>query len=383
MAAAHDQLTSSGYRSDLTAIRALAVLFVVGFHMGLPRAANGFIGVDIFFVLSGYLITGILIAEIERTGNLDVGRFYARRARRLLPASTVVIVATMVGAAIWLSSDSWSAIGRSGIASSLYVANLFFGVTEGATRASDLDQIPLLHFWSLAVEEQFYLVWPVLIMVLARGRNRRLALLSGLGSLGALSLLYSIWAVAEGSPWAYYSTVSRGWEFAAGGVLAVLAPRGWANGSVTARQALAVFGTMFLVLALVTVDPSQFPGLGAIPVVVGTLALLHAAIDRQGVVGQIVNLRPVQFVGELSYSLYLWHWPVLVIGQQALGRETLAVRGGLVLLSFGLAWATHRFIENPIRFAPSLVAVHYRNAQLAAALLAVGVAVSAILVVAS
>ena len=361
-------------RNDITAMRAFAVLLVVAFHGRFPFFENGFIGVDIFFVVSGYLITGILVAEQQHTETIDLPRFYTRRVRRLLPASTLTVVGVLLLALLALPRDRWGELARSGLATAGYVVNVFHAITTSDLPAAELDTIPLIHFWSLAVEEQFYFVWPLVILALARVGSTELQhrrLLAGVGVVTIASFAHSVMLVDDGSVWAYYSPLSRAWEFGAGALLALVAPAGWQRGTDAARQGLALAGVGVIALSMLTVDPARFPGLGAVPVVLGTLLVLHAAIDDRSLLGTLAGFFPVQWLGLVSYSWYLWHWPILVIGQFWLESTASGVRIGLILVSLAIAAASFHLVESPVRHAQRLVESIRANVVLGGALAAI------------
>jgi peptidoglycan/LPS O-acetylase OafA/YrhL len=313
-------------------LRAIAVLAVVAYHAGLPVPA-GFVGVDVFFVISGYLITRLLHEEVQATGRIDFMAFYARRARRILPALAVVILATL-GLSVLLLPDA-SDVARSAAAAGAFVANLFFASQTGDYWSADSSSMPLLHLWSLSVEEQFYLVWP-LVLILARRRP-----VAALATLAVVSLALAEWWLWQAPSTAFYAMPARAWELALGGLVA-LRPLAVPKGSAWAGLAV--------VLVACFVPLAHFPGLGALPAVAGA-ALLIAAI-QQGESPRVLTLRPVVYVGLISYSLYLWHWPLLALEHtQRVGESPLAVRVGLCVLAFGLAAASFRYVEAPFRRA--------------------------------
>ncbi|MDH4365316.1 MAG: acyltransferase, partial [Acidimicrobiia bacterium] len=332
---------AGGHRTDIDALRALAVGLVVLFHMRAPRFEAGFVGVDVFFVLSGFLITGVLLDELGGAGRVRLGRFWARRIRRLLPASALVVVAVMAVSWVAGSPLRWSYLSRTAAATSLYGANIFFAAQANDYFAADVRSNPLLHYWSLSVEEQFYVMWPLLFAGLAWAvgrlgpeRSRRLVP-AVIAALVVASFSYSAWVSAHAATTAYYSTVSRAWEFGAGALLASLmrrrpggVDRSWPD---PARVALAALGLVVILASLLTIEPaSAFPvPYGLLPVV-GTVLFLTAEVRPASVAGRLAGLAPVQYIGRLSYSWYLWHWPFLVLGQELLRSTTPATRLGLV-----------------------------------------------------
>jgi len=335
-------------RPDLEGLRGVAVIGVVLFHLGAPWAAGGFVGVDAFFVLSGFLITGLILRERERTGRINLAAFYARRVRRILPAALATIMVTMGVATIVLAPLDIPNVALDGGAAALSVGNI-----RSAIDATDYfgpsTPSPFRHFWSLGVEEQFYLLWPAL-MILAlggTGSRRRVALV--IAGVVGVSLAAAVWLTAVDQPWAFYSYPTRAWQLGLGGLLAVTA--GWvARRSSLILAPVAIVGLAGLVAAFVFVDAGlPYPGIVALLPTVATAAVI-AGGDRKGPARWLLGLRPVRWFGRISYSLYLWHWPVLVLPVLALGRE-LSVPERLVLaaISIGIAALSWRWIEEPFR----------------------------------
>ncbi|MDO7881201.1 acyltransferase family protein [Salinibacterium soli] len=345
-----DAIVGTRKRLDLQALRALAVIAVVLNHSWPGLAPGGYLGVDIFFVVSGFLITQQLVRESEREGRIRLRRFYLRRARRLLPAATIVLVAVSLLTIAVIPERQWGAVFQQIAGSALYVQNWVL-LLPG--HGPDVDT-PVRHFWSLSVEEQFYLVWPLLIIagvaLAARAALRqRAVLLAGGGVLAAASLIYWIAASSADYQLAYFSSLSRAWEFAVGGMLALipgLRLRGrWADALFWAGLVVVLAS-----IALFTDNPGPWSTLP----VAGTLAMIAAANERvPASVEWLVAWRPVQFTGDISYALYLWHWPVLLFAPYITGvpSETwvmaLLLAGAVVL-----SWATTRFVENPVRRVP-------------------------------
>jgi len=286
------------YSQEIDGLRAVAVLAVVFFHAGFGPGA-GYVGVDIFFVISGYLITSLLHNEWSTTGRIDLTAFYARRVKRILPAMLVVIVATVTASTLLLSPNGEvTEVARSAAASLTFAANFFFQANTGGYFASASDRMPLLHLWSLAVEEQFYLVWPIALLILMRwGRARTRSVLAcvALASISLAELLIFL-----GSNAAFYQMPARLWELSAGGLIA-LSP----TSKLTGGGRSVALGMAILALAI-AIPIEHFPGLGALPAVVGTTAVLlgvHAAAGT-GFAGSLLCTRPMTFIGRISYSLY-------------------------------------------------------------------------------
>lgn len=343
-------MTTLAYRPEIDGLRAIAVAAVVLYHVEPLWLPGGFVGVDVFFVISGYLITRLLAVEWDRDRRIDFAAFYARRVRRLLPALLLVVVAAMA-IALWVLGRSpvlLQQTAESGIASLLFFANIHFQVVTGGYFDPAADSQPLLHLWSLAVEEQFYLVYPLLLALLMRGgvpAARRRLLLLALVSL----LLAEYWANIR-PELAFFQMPARFWELAAGGCVA-LSVAGTAPG-VAARLALPVGLVLVLLASIATPQWGPFPGKSALPAVVGSVLVLWAL--HRGVASGpwawLLRSRPFVGLGLLSYSLYLWHWPLLVIDSQSrMETATAAWRLGIAMLAVGLAALTWRFVEQPLR----------------------------------
>lgn len=378
--------TANTHRSDIDALRALAVGLVIVFHMSESTLSAGFVGVDVFFVLSGFLITGILSAELDRTGEVDLGRFWARRIRRLLPASTLTLVAVVLGS-LWLTSPlRWEQLVDTAISAVFYVSNFFFAGQQADYFAADVRSNPLLHYWSLSVEEQFYVIWPVVFFALGklgkRGSgagspaNLRLAVAIG---LGLVSFLYSLLLTGSNTTLAYYSPFSRAWEFLAGATLALLIGRLPELGNRMVRQVMALGGLALILGSLMVVSATKsFPAPSALLPVAGTLLFIHARVAPGDPLGRAMLFAPIQYIGRLSYSWYLWHWPFLVIGWEYFQSSSPTVTLLLVAASFVAAAATHHLVENPVRFA-ALLKPSKPNFALAAGLIVVGLASAGVL----
>jgi peptidoglycan/LPS O-acetylase OafA/YrhL len=344
------------FRPDIEGLRGIAVLIVVLFHCGLPGFSGGFVGVDVFFVLSGYLITGLLVAEIQKTSELNLLQFYARRARRLLPASALTLVVTLLIGAIILAPQELNMAGHAGRAAALYMSNIFFDKNAGDYFAPDVKSNPILHTWSLAVEEQFYLFWPLLILLALQVWRSMKALVTVLSGLTIVSLGTGIWFTANGGTFAFYELPARAWEFGLGG-LAVLLPRDTLKIPVGWWLAVGWFG-IFAILgsASFILGDTNFPGWIALIPVIGTVAALLAgtALPNHGV-GVVLYSAPLQMLGRLSYSWYLWHWPFLVFAAALLPNISLAGKTTVAAASLAVAGISYHFVENPIRFHPSLL----------------------------
>ena len=347
----------SGFRPEIEGLRGVAILLVVVCHAGIAGFDAGFIGVDVFFVLSGFLITGLLVDEHERTGRIELAGFYARRAKRILPAAAVVLVATLVGALAIFSPLDMARVAQDGLAAGLSVANIRFAV-EATDYFASGDPSPMLHYWSLSVEEQFYLVWPALLIVAMRIGRGRLAVATAAGVVLLGSLLLSTVVTPVDGSWAYFTLPTRAWQLAAGGILA-LAVRGSIRLPTPIGAGIGWAGAIVLVASVAVITPTTpYPDVAATAPTAGTLALIAAA-RAPGSPGALLLVRtPLRWLGRISYSLYLWHWPVLVLGASLLAATDAPneLTAGsplqplaLIAASIVLAALTWRLIEEPFR----------------------------------
>src|SRR3954464_9447717 len=320
---------SREFRPDIEGLRAVAVLAVVLFHAGVPGLPGGFVGVDVFFVISGFLITGMLWREVERTGTVRLARFYGPRARRLLPAGVLVIAATAAAVAWLLPPLRARTVLGDGVASALYVANYRFAVQGTDYLAADTPPSPFQHYWSLGVEEQFYLLWPALLVGTAWLAGRRspgarkvVAAVGVLTLVTAGSFVLSLWWTHSSPPWAYFSLPSRAWELGVGGLVALTVPA-WRRLPPTVAATAGWAGLAAVLASCCLLDEgTPFPGTAALLPVLGTALLLGAGSRRTSWGPAVVLERPpVRRIGRWSYSWYLWHWPVLVLAPTLVGRE--------------------------------------------------------------
>jgi peptidoglycan/LPS O-acetylase OafA/YrhL len=352
-------------RVDIQGLRAVAVLLVVAFHAGLPVPGGSF-GVDVFFAISGFVITSVLAAELARTGTLSLGRFYLRRVKRLLPALAVMLtVVALVG--ILASPVGAQRVGAlTGIWASIFSANLYLGNLSTGYFDVSATLNPLLHTWTLAVEEQFYLLFPVVLFLAWRvgRRHPRTGPLVAVMAITGVSLLSLVlmwktftgqsFAGIGGPQFAFYAAPARAWEFGAGALLALVLPR-------TRRLPLllgSALGALGLGLLALSVAPTHFgdPGFrptAALLAIGGTCALLAAGSAPANLVSRVLGTWPLAWIGDLSYSWYLWHWPLIVFARAlwpAVGWAALGAAG----LSLLPAWLSYRFVENPIRLDPRI-----------------------------
>ena len=338
------------FRPDIEGLRGVAILLVVAFHLDLPGFRGGFIGVDVFFVLSGYLITGLLAQELEATGRIQVLAFYARRVRRLLPAATVMLGGTVLLLSLFFSPDERAVFARSALAAAIYVSNIEFQRDSSDYFARDASQNPFLHTWSLSLEEQFYLVWPVLlILTRALFRTRPLSVLP-LFALSAASFAVCLWMSASDPQAVFFFSPARAWEFGVGG-LAALAPRALWSRLEKLSALLGALGLAGIVGAAAVLRADMaLPGvLSLLPVLSTAVVVLAGARAGDRGAGWLLGCKPLLLLGRLSYSLYLWHWPVLVLGRAVSPSLGLAGRSLLAALALALAAASYALVENPIR----------------------------------
>ena len=379
----------TGFRPDIEGLRAVAVLAVVLFHAGVPGVSGGFVGVDVFFVISGFLITGMLWREVRDTGRVRLARFYGARARRLLPAGVAVLVVTAVASAWLLPPLQARAVLGDAVASALYAGNYRFAVQGTDYLAADTPPSPFQHYWSLGVEEQFYLFWPALLIATAwvlarRGGGRRRSVVPyvvALGVIGAGSFTTSYLWTTTLPPWAFFSLPSRAWELAVGGLVALTADV-WRRlpawpASLAGWTGVALIGAGCLRLG----EATPYPGVAALLPVLGTaLVLGGGSADPRWGAGTVLAAPPLRAIGRVSYSWYLWHWPVLLLVPPLVGHAlALGGRVATAVLSLGLAMVTLWCVENPIRFAAPLRRSPGRSLVLGGAVTAAGVAAGLVL----
>jgi peptidoglycan/LPS O-acetylase OafA/YrhL len=355
--------TPGDLRLDVQGLRAVAVLAVVADHAGWGAFSGGYVGVDVFFVLSGFLITGLLVREADRDGRIRLGAFYARRARRILPAATAVLVAVVAFTALALSYRAVERVTTDAGWAAAFLANVHFSAIGTDYFAQGLPPSPVQHYWSLSVEEQFYLVWPPLLALLLLLHRRRAGdrpeagpspwrlVATVAGALCLASLLWSVALTGDDPTAAYFSSLARAWELGAGMLLALVASRLRSLGRWT-RQLLAAGGLAAVVVAAVAYDAATpFPGYHALLPVLGTVAMVAAGCTPgPTAVGRLLSLRPLTWIGDLSYSIYLWHWPVLVLWAARTGDHRGALEtAALLLVVLALSAASYHLVENPIR----------------------------------
>ena len=361
--------TPKDFRPDIEGLRGFTLLAILGFHAEVPGVGGGFVGPDVFFIISGFVITGQLFREVSTTGTIKLRPFYGSRARRLLPVSAAVGVVTVIASAILLPPLQSRTVMGDGIACALYVGNYWF-IARGVNYfATHVPPSPFQHFWTLGVEEQFYLLWPPMIIGTAwliRRRARRrgdtdttsakrpyLVLLS---VIAVGSFVLSFVATYAFSAIAYFSLPTRAWDLAAGGLVALTVDR-WRRLQPRAAAITGWAGLALLLLACNQLSSTtHYPGAAALLPMLGTVLVLGAgcALPSLGC-GRVLAWSPMRAIGRLSYSWYLWHWPFLVLAPALLGHPLgLTGRLAMVALSGAVGVLTLRFLENPLRYAPRL-----------------------------
>jgi peptidoglycan/LPS O-acetylase OafA/YrhL len=388
----------SHWRPDIEGLRALAVGVVIAAHIGVPSMAGGFVGVDVFFVISGFLITSLLLREIDKTGTVSIAGFYARRAVRLLPAAATVLLATLVAAWLWLPRTRLGEIAADAATAALNVINIRLAQEGTDYLNAETAPSPLQHFWSLAVEEQFYLAWPLILLAIAvlgakfskpgkftstrhrhRGPGRTAAIAAFLVVAAGVSFWMSANWTSPDPVWSYFGIHTRAWELAVGALIAVGA--GLLRSVPKWIAAIASWTGIALITASVFLfdERTVFPGTAALLPVAGTALVIAAGcITHRFGATMLLGIRPFQFVGKISYGLYLWHWPFIMIGPTVMGLEDVSLDQYLVLMAaaFLATLATFYLIENPIRKRKPLVQVPSRALAMGGGLIATALAVS-------
>jgi peptidoglycan/LPS O-acetylase OafA/YrhL len=364
------------FRPDVQALRALAVVLVVWYHANLPGIHGGFLGVDVFFVISGFVITGVLLQERETKGSISIRNFYGRRIRRILPAATLVLVATLFAVYHYLGFVAGAQNADDAKWVAAFLGNVHFASLGTQYLTSTLPPSAFQQYWSLAVEEQFYLLWPLLFLALTAilPRVRPTAkLVSALGAIIIASLAWCIIETSHNEVWAFFSLFTRAWELALGAVLAVLVPV-LSDRAKRLGTGLGIIGVLIILVSAWVIKPTTpWPGSAAIvPVFATGLVILGGTLRESSGFGVVTNFLPVQWVGNISYSLYLVHWPVLVIAMEYSVNGTLPRRTEveLVALSVAIAAAIYYALENPIRRSKLLRGNGYLTYAMGACLIA-------------
>lgn len=351
----------STYRPEVQGLRTVAVMAVVLYHLWPHHVTGGFVGVDVFFVVSGYLITGHMYRELIGKG-LSLVQFWGRRIRRLLPAAFLVLIVSLVAAYLWIPATLWESTGRQTGASALYMQNWVLAADSVDYSALNAAATVSQHYWSLSIEEQFYIIWPLIMVALlwsvsqlskhipAVSMSPRATLITGLSVIGAASLLYSIHETASNPAAAYFVTPTRVWEFAIGALVAlVFMDRQFSGPAATILAWAGLAG--ILASALLYNSETPFPGSAALVPVVST-ALLLCCSGRTSLLGPswLLSRRTATFIGDISYAVYLWHWPLIIVTPFILKTElNWSIKLGILGLTILLSWLTKLLLEDPLR----------------------------------
>ncbi len=377
----------SAFRPDIDGLRCVAILLVLAYHAQLPRASAGFVGVDMFFVISGYLITRNLVREAELTDRIDLTNFWARRLRRLVPGLGLVTLVTLAAGYWLLPLYSLDAHARAGAASALYVSNLYFAVETSSYFESGSTPSAFLHTWSLSVEEQFYIAIPILFGLIAWGIRRlrsdrlRVSLAVLFGCITVTSFALNIRLSSQGNAWAFFGLPTRAWEFSIAALVALI-PANLLRKSRTICIALSLVSAMLLCAALVLVREGGYPGYGALLPVSATVGFLVCGSttpdDFRYSVTRLLTWPVFQWVGRVSYSWYLWHWPAIVLLAALTSTDTVAMRSAAVLGSLPIAVLSYQFLESPVRYSRWLSERGWRTFGMAAGVVAVSLITAAV-----
>jgi len=333
------------YRSDIDGLRAIAVLSVIFFHSGVSIFSGGYVGVDVFFVISGYLITTIIIREIANN-DFSIAKFYERRFRRILPALTVVIAVSLVVGFLLLPPGGVVDLGQSAIATALFSSNMLFYFESGYFGGA-AEMKPLLHTWSLAVEEQYYIFFPLLLIFIAKKDTKHY--LRWLIVLGSLSFIAGVVLISIDASAAFYWIPTRAWELFIGSILALHVIPNPSKRFI--REVNSILGIAMIAFSVfLYTSETYFPGVAAVLPTIGTALIIHSGSGGYSFVSKALSLRPVVFVGLISYSLYLWHWPVLVYTKIfSIKEPTVPVMILILALIFVLSILSWKYIESPFR----------------------------------
>ena len=374
------------FRPDIEGLRALAIILVVGSHANIPFMSGGFSGVDVFFVLSGYLISGLLMREIMETGSLGFIAFYSRRLKRLLPALLLVTLVTILATAIILSPYEQVSQATTASLVPYWITNLFFSYSDMSYFSDDSASNLFLHTWSLAVEEQFYLVWPLLVFLVFKSTvggqdglfTQRLARIFTLVLAG--SFLLCIFLSVIMPLWGFYLMPSRSWQFALGGLCFIVGDMGRVGKLQLGSNVLFGFAAIGLCLVLLGMillhEDMVYPGYWSLIPSLGAAGIILGGTGSGTPIGSLLSRKPMLFVGKVSYSWYLWHWPVLMLGNMLFPEGGILLQMVLVVLSFLLAVVTLYTVEMPLRHNSTLVARPAVTVVLSLVFMSVGFAIA-------
>ena len=372
------------FRPDVEGLRAVAILLVVLFHAGVSQLSGGYVGVDVFFVVSGYVITGVLLRERASTGTTSLLGFYARRARRILPAATLVLITTVVAAFVVLGTASGLQTADDAKWAAVFLANFHFAAVGTNYLSAQLPPSPLQNLWTLSVEEQFYLVYPTLFLLVAGLRLRvdlRTKMLGALGLVVIISLGWSVIQTGSNPNAAFFSPFTRAWELALGAMVALAAQHFAKVPSAVAAIVTWAGLTAIMVAAVVYNAQTPYPGLyAALPVCGAAMVIAAGTANPTFGVERLLGTLPFRQLGRLSYSLYLWHWPILILAAESQGRESLPLSSNLgwLLVALGASIVTYWVVENPIRHSRWLRRRSVASIGLGAALIGATLLVSTV-----
>jgi peptidoglycan/LPS O-acetylase OafA/YrhL len=339
-------LPSAPHRLDIDGLRALAVIPVIFFHVGFTKFVGGFVGVDVFFVISGYLITRIINRELQQ-GRFSLAEFYRRRVLRIFPALFAMFAVTTIIASFFLLPLELVRYCESLISAAGFGSNIYFNFQPSGYFNGESATKGLLHTWSLSVEEQFYLFWPVILAVAHAKSFNRVRQISIF--IIAISFAYSVWLVSTGSTSGFFLIPSRAWELMIGALIAVIpAAR---NENRWLREILSVSGILAILYCVRRyTSGTDFPGLAALAPCLGAAAIIYAGGSGTSLGAKFLSLRPIVFIGKISFSLYLWHWPVIFFVEVGLMRQqTLPIQLGEIFASLVLGYVSWRYVEQPFR----------------------------------
>ncbi|HLB08469.1 MAG TPA: acyltransferase, partial [Gemmatimonadaceae bacterium] len=345
----HPRATEA-YRPDVDGLRAVAVLSVIFFHLSKPLLPGGFLGVDIFFVISGYLITRNILQGVE-LGTFSILEFYRRRIKRIAPVMLVVVAFTLIASQLLQLPEDARTTAKSAVFSLASLANVYFWKFQDTSYfAIDSSQIPLLHLWSLGVEEQFYLIWPALLLVTYRATRAR-RFFGAAAAVAAASFLMGDLLYDRAPSFVYYMLPTRAGELLMGALVAIAVVRQVERRIASAAiPAIATIGAVVLVASFFLINEQQpFPGWRAVPPTAATALLILAGHCRDNAWSRVLAWRPLVWVGLISYSAYLWHWPLLSLYRYGYGEPSIIAGGVIFVSTLALAWLTFRFVEQPTR----------------------------------
>jgi len=338
------------YRSDIDGLRALAVLSVIIFHINKNWIPGGFLGVDIFFVISGYLITLILVKEVTATRKINIVNFYKRRIKRIIPALLFVLIPTFIVGFFLFIPDALTDLSKSMVWSFFSAANIyFFSFIDTGYFATGSSELPLLHLWSLGVEEQFYILWPFTVLFLLKYVDSMKEIILIAGVLLIASLVWAQASFVSDHSFAYYMLPTRAWELLAGAIVALFVHSGFRAKRIF-NEIMAIIGLLAIVLSFIFVSESDLvPGVAALPIIIGSALLILSGVSHNTYVGKLLSFKIFVAIGLVSYSAYLWHWPILAYLRYAFIDIDLMIAIGVIVFTFLMATLSYFLIETPLR----------------------------------